>query len=79
MLSAIALILERGSWAGVRFAMPYPRPHQLLVEGYLGFRRRHLRQDWRKGLNQIEEPYCSKHKGSANHLVMRIAVRSAQG
>lgn len=33
----------------------YTRPHQLLVEGHLGLRRRHLRKEGREGLDQVKE------------------------
>lgn len=33
----------------------YPRPHQLLVEGNLGFRSCHLREEGRERFDEIEE------------------------
>ena len=35
--------------------IPYPCPHQSLVEGDLRFRRRHFREERREGLDEIEK------------------------
>lgn len=37
----------------------YPCPHQSLVEGDLRFGRRHLGEERREGLNQIEKSDCT--------------------
>jgi hypothetical protein len=40
-----------------RFEATYTSPHQLLVEGHLGLRSCHLREEGRKGLDQVKEAY----------------------
>jgi hypothetical protein len=42
-----------------RFEATYTSPHQLLVEGHLGLRSCHLREEGRKGLDQVKEAYCN--------------------
>lgn len=41
------------------FRATYTSPHQLLVEGHLGLRSCHLREEGRKGLDQVKEAYYS--------------------
>lgn len=39
------------------FRATYTSPHQLLVEGHLSLRSCHLREEGRKGLDQVKEAY----------------------
>ena len=39
------------------FRATYTSPHQLLIEGHLSLRSCHLREEGRKGLDQVKEAY----------------------
>jgi len=49
---SVPCLIDAGIWCS------YSCPHQLLVEGNLGLGRCHLREEGRKGFDEIEESDC---------------------